>query len=573
MTSQQNKNLRLTLPDGGNRESTIDFDCYNFPGFPAKKPSLGSQRVLRPISADTLFVSFRDADYADATKFGLIANLRKYVAFCDSVSLPVFAHESVMAFGDHIVQKNKSGQLRNSTCTQVISGIKQCFVLLNRPGHWFDLLPTLGKSQATPHKAYSDNDLKKLLPLLRALFKQLSHQFLKYPERHFYATNFKPTMTFVWKGENIKIYGAISKMMAAATYLMSYYTWANTASLLAIQTPDETTQSTKEKWYQMPVFKRRSFRIITLRFGDHGELNIPKYSLEFFNMLLKVSRLISFCQEGDTPPHLLITARNSQVAPMSAGELTRFNNFLQEAFNLKDDKGEILRAAISRFRATGSQMMQLHHRPALSAELLGNTTRTVRRHYSEGNEFDNQSMIQDAVSVMADKAWHEESTDMAKLRRKEDLGVEILTYENLLKMHTPPVKQAHGSYCQNPFSEQAERFISRVRRHGLLSTEKFACSDLMKCFSCPHQIIVAEPNDIWCLMSFKECLEDSIYRHIDHQHFYKNYAAVLSAVDKILNQIEKKVLQEATCKLMDDGPHPLWQEPLAFLPKEKLEAL
>ena len=74
-------------------------------------------------------------------------------------------------------------------------------------------------------------------------------------------------------------------------------------------------------------------------------------------------------------------------------------------------------------------------------------------------------------------------------------------------------------------------------------------------------------------MSFKECLEDSIYRHIDHQHFYKNYAAVLSAVDKILNQIEKKVLQEATCKLMDDGPHPLWQEPLAFLPKENLEAL
>ncbi|MCM7824037.1 hypothetical protein M8T07_18335 [Enterobacter hormaechei] len=105
MTSQQNKNLRLTLLDGGNRESTIDFDCYNFPGFPAKKPSLSSQRVLRPISADTLFISFRDADYADATKFGLIANLRKYVAFCDSISLPVFAHESVMAFGDHIVQK------------------------------------------------------------------------------------------------------------------------------------------------------------------------------------------------------------------------------------------------------------------------------------------------------------------------------------------------------------------------------------------------------------------------------------------------------------------------------------
>jgi len=129
------------------------------------------------------------------------------------------------------------------------------------------------------------------------------------------------------------------------------------------------------------------------------------------------------------------------------------------------------------------------------------------------------------------------------------------------------MKQAHGSYCQSPFGEQAEKFLSRVRRHGLLSTEKFACSDLMKCFSCPHQIIVAEVCDIWCLMSFKKCLEESIYRHVDQRHFYQNYASVLSAIDSILNRIDKKILQEATFKLRDDGPHPLWQEPIAFLPQ------
>lgn len=563
---------KLTLRNGGHSESTIDFEGYNFPEFPCKGPFQDSQRILRPISAEVLFTSFRDAEYAEATKFFLIANLRKYVAFCDSTSLSVFTHGSVMAFGEHIIQRYKSGQLRNSTCTQMISGIKQCFILLNRPGHWFDSLPTLGKSQTTPHKAYSDADLKKLLPLLRALFKQLSGQFLMDPDFYLFARNNRPTISFAWKGSTFTLYGVVSKMMAAATYLLSYYTWANTTSLLAILRPQETTLSAKEKWYQMPIFKRRSFRIITFRFGDHGQLNIPKYSLEFFSQLLKVSDIIARHWTEEGAPRLLMTIRQSRASPLRAEELSRFNNFLHEYFNLKDDKGGRLRAVISRFRATGSQMMQMHHQPAISAELLGNTLRTVRRHYSEGNEFDNQSMLQDAVSVMAEKAWYGENTEQAKRRRKESLGVEILTYENLLKMHTPPVKQAHGSYCQNPFGEQAERFISRVRRHGLLSTEKFACSDLMKCFSCPHQIIVAEPNDIWCLMSFKECLEDSIYRHIDHQHFYKNYAAVLSAIDKILNQIDKKVLQEATCKFMDDGPHPLWQEPLAFLQKEKQEA-
>ncbi len=571
MTIQKDSSLTLYLRGGDHALKKADFDCFNVRGFPSKRHRDSSERVLRPINAEMLFFAFRDSDYAEATKYFLFRNLRKYVAFCDTTELTVFSHESVIAFGGHILGRNKTGELRNSTCTLIISSVKQCFLLLGKPGHWFDAIPTLGKSQATPHRAYSDNDLKKLLPLMRALFKQFSGQFLQDPDAHLFAPNNRPTMKFAWKGVSIKIYGAVSKMMAAATYLLSYYTWANTSALLAIQRPAETTQATREKWYQMPVFKRRAFRVITLRIGDHGQLNIPKYSLDFFNQLLKVSDLIGQHWPSKDAPVLLLTFRNRQAAPMRAAELIVFNNFLQDNFHLRDDKGARLSPVISRFRATGSQIMQLHHSPVMSAELLGNSPRTVRRHYSEGNEFDNQSMIQDAVSVMADKARYGESIQQAKRRRETLLEVHILTYESLLKMQAPPMKQAHGSYCRSPFGEQAEKFISRIRRHGLLVTEKFACSDLMKCFACPHQVIVAEPTDIWCLMSFRECLEDSIYRHVDHRHFYQNYGSVLSAIDNILNRIDKKILREATCRLHDEGPHPLWQEPLAFLPGESQE--
>lgn len=571
MNFRKHSSLTLTLRAGDYALKTVDFDCYNFRGFPAKRYCSSSERILRPVSAETLFIAFRDAEYAEATKYYHYSHLRKYVAFCDNTVLTVFSQESVIAFGEYILHRNKAGELRNSTCTLVISAVKQCFILLGKPGHWFDAIPTLGKSQATPHKAYSNNDLKKLLPLIRALFKQLYGQFLLDPDKHFFANNFKPTMKFVWKGLRIDIYGGVSKMMAAATYLLSYYTWANTSALLTIQRPEETTLSTKEKWYQMPVFKRRAFRVITLRFGDHGQLNIPKYSLEFFNQLLEISDIIGQHWSENSAPGLLITFRNSRAVPMQAGELSVLNKFIEENFHLRDDKGDRLTPVISRFRATGSQIMQLHHSPAMSAELLGNSPRTVRRHYSDGNEFDNQSMLQDAVSVMADKARFGESIQQAKRRRETLLEVHILTYESLLKMQAPPMKQAHGSYCQNPFGEQAEKFISRIRRHGLLVTEKFACSDLMKCFACPHQVIVAEPVDIWCLMSFRECLEDSIYRHVDHRHFYRNYGSVLSAIENILNRIDKKILREATCRLHDEGPHPLWLEPLAFLPGESQE--
>ncbi|MDY3572428.1 hypothetical protein [Enterobacter hormaechei] len=149
MASQQSTSLTLSLRDGGHRETTIDFDCYNFLGFPPKALCRPSQKVLRPVSAESLFLAFRDADYAEATKFFLIASLKKYVAFCDDASLSVFSHESALTYGGHIIDRNKVEQLRNSTCTQILSSIRRCFILMGKPGYWFDSIPTLGKSQAT----------------------------------------------------------------------------------------------------------------------------------------------------------------------------------------------------------------------------------------------------------------------------------------------------------------------------------------------------------------------------------------------------------------------------------------
>jgi len=181
---------------------------------------------------------------------------------------------------------------------------------------------------------------------MRAPFKQLSGQFLLDPDAYLLSANNRPTMAFTWKGSTFNIYGAVSKMMAAATYLLSYYTWVNTTSLLTIQRPEETTLSTKEKWYQMPVFKRRAFRVITLRFGDYGQLSIPKYSLEFFTLLLKVSCIIVRYWAEDTPPGLLVTTRHGKAAPLRSGELTCFNKFIRDNFGLRDDKGVSLKTSL-----------------------------------------------------------------------------------------------------------------------------------------------------------------------------------------------------------------------------------
>lgn len=561
--------LSIQVTDGGNYLKTLYFDRYNYLYFPSMYTIKRGDCVVTPreISAESIYIAFKESSYAPASKHSLFEYFRQYIYFCDENNHPTFTNKSVFAYSDYLIYENKCGKIKNSTYTTAISTTKKLFALLDLPVRWFDELPTLGKSQQEPYKAYSDNDLKKLLPLLRAFFKQLAKQFLQNPECYLSQGKNKTSMYFRWKDKDYPIYGSISQLMTCGVYLMSYYTWANTSTLLSIERPKVSKNNINELWYQMPAFKRRAFRVITVQIGDHGQINIPKYSMDFFNQLLKVSKAISVSNNL-----LFQTASLNQTTRLTVYHMQNFNNFLYKTFHLIDDKGCSLTPIVSRFRATGSQLIQLHHSHIQSASLLGNLPQTIRRYYSEGNEYQNQSMIQETVSILADKAKHGGNVLQSKSRIKNELNVEILTYENMLKMKSPPMRQAHGSYCKNPFGEQAKRFLQRAQRHDLISTEKFACSDLLICFSCPHQVIIAEPTDIWCLLSFKECIEESIYKHVNHYHFHQNYDSVLRLIEKILLNIDKKILSKATQKLLDEGPHPLWQDQSFLYPFNSKEA-
>ncbi|EKM5743697.1 hypothetical protein PU345_002989 [Enterobacter kobei] len=552
------KELTLQVITGGNERTVIDFNRYNylhFPGTSAIKTG-NVTPVSRSHSAKDIVLAFKNSQYSSVSKHTFFTYLRKYIIFCDKNSLHLFTEDSVHKYGGFQVQRTLKREIKNSTFTTLISETKSLFLLLGFPGRWFETLPTLGRNQTEPWKAYSDNDLRKLLPLLRSFFKQTAQWFLETPDALTLSLRHRAPATFRWKGTTYPVDSVICKLIACAVYLLSYYTWANNSVLLSLQRPQGAQANTDSNWYQMPAFKRRAFRVVTVEIGDHGQLNIPRYSMDFFNTLLKVSTKLS-----PEPGSLLFQVYNENgLSPVSASHLRAFNLYIDDFFHLVDDKNCRLHPIISRFRATGSQTAQIHHSHMYTARLLGNTPNTVRRHYSEGNEFENNAMMQDALLIFSDMAKKGISVDTAKERQKKKLNILVLTYEKMLKLHNRPMQQAHGSYCSNPYGPQAEKFLYRAERHNLLSSEKYACSDLLSCFSCPHQVIVAETADIWCLLSFKECIEESIYRHVDNTHFNKNYGGVLDKIDRILITIDQRVLKKAERKLADEGPHPLWQE-------------
>jgi len=94
--------------------------------------------------------------------------------------------------------------------------------------------------------------------------------------------------------------------------------------------------------------------------------------------------------------------------------------------------------------------------------------------------------------------------------------------------------------------------------------DHLACADILNCFDCPYQVIIEEVEDIWCLMSFREVVEESITDHKSHSQFVRNFAVLLEKIDLCIFSVDPKVRRKATKKLKDEGRHPIWPEGINY---------
>lgn len=75
-------------------------------------------------------------------------------------------------------------------------------------------------------------------------------------------------------------------------------------------------------------------------------------------------------------------------------------------------------------------------------------------------------------------------------------------------------------------------------------------------------MLVEEVDDIWCLLSFYEALEDAKEDHLNMSHFKNNFDRVLSKIKQVLFSIDLKVRRQAERKLHTNGRHPFWPDTL-----------
>ncbi len=122
------------------------------------------------------------------------------------------------------------------------------------------------------------------------------------------------------------------------------------------------------------------------------------------------------------------------------------------------------------------------------------------------------------------------------------------------------------------FGEKSEAYNRKAKQRNLLKDgEKLACADLLKCFGCPEQVIVQSVSDIWCLLSFKECIKESLYLHLNTHHYRQNFErTIIFITENIIPKLKKNILKQAKVMLNDKGLHPHWDDAesiIAMIPK------
>ncbi len=487
--------------------------------------------------------------------------LSQYLRWCDLTNAIAFTQDSLEGYMSHLHTRVMQGTLKRSSYKLLHSRMLVLFRdYLDLPSSYFNAIPVLDNSDTESFEAYTRSDLNQLLPFLRSLFKQTYRQFIESPEMHIKAHKNKSTMTFEWKGQTYNLCGAISKMMCAGTYLLSYYTYANTSDLFQLSQPRNASTSAGETWYTMPAFKRRAFKTIQVEMGEH-ELDIPKYAMRFFDNLLNASRLISM----DENATLLQSVAAQQATPMKSTILQPFlKMWVEKHFTFTDQTGRRLRPVVSRFRETGAQITAYHQGDMMNDIMLGNTPNTRKKSYSEGNRITNNGMMQDAMSIREEEIKRGVNTKQAQT----NLGIDVLVIEEENKINLPDLSRTpNGGSCATPFGEKSEKYTKKALKQGLLSEgEKLACADLLGCFGCPSQVIVQSLSDMWCLLSFKACIEESLYLHIDASHYRQNFESIVTFIaENILPSIDRKLLKQAENKLDDEGSHPNWDDAESIL--------
>lgn len=283
------------------------------------------------------------------------------------------------------------------------------------------------------------------------------------------------------------------------------------------------------------------------------DLGFTQRGRDFFNAYLSCLDLFDLPENAALFPRFI---NGKYRGAICNSDLVSYANWF-----VKSSPSQV-RPIIARFRQSKSDgLMADTNSIAIVAEGLNNLQTTVARHYMNGNPHNNRSRLGSAAEALvltARGATVEEARKVVEAKYGKPLRVmEIITMGQSV-----PTPTKLGTRCREPFGEKAQRLQRELVQGGLLGKdESIACFKFMECFDCDYQALVAEVDDIWCMLSFNESLLEALQRPaINHHLPLDRVTDIITKTQAMLADIKRnypEVFADAVLKFKNEA-HPIW---------------
>ena len=503
-------------------------------------------------------------DRRGRTKVSYFNSLVVFFQYCDKSELEVdFNHKTIIPFISDL-KKRCLENIRGTTINSTLGAFKMFLneiepVLTHELRDDFVFI----KDSHESTKPYTDLELKQIVKLLYVIFNKyrthllngsnptvhpllcddLGNDFLGNPfsGKHIFSV-VRPSYT--WQNELVK----------AALYLTSFYTGLNESQLLAIKFSDFSSEH----------FERTSdgvYKLSTTKYRQRGRKNITtvgfsKRAKEFFDTWLSLSKLIT----NNTSDYVFSVYSKKKYTVM-------LENQFVTSINKKLKHFELPALRTNRFRKTKATLIMRATESIFSvAEGLNNSPDTVSKHYSNGVPELMEFSIAGALDVRQ-RTLQGETLDDAVIKSAYHFKDPVREQFYLKNELDIPNALSNGLRCKDSFGEKAKQLKKSLVKAGLAKQKnKVACHKFLECFGCPYHAVIAEVDDIWLMLSFRDVILEVACQPSINSIPTTTLAKVTNTVESILERLRREfphVYKSAEVKY-SELPHPLWADKTDF---------
>lgn len=514
-----------------------------------------------------LYFIFVRLERSKRTKINIFNAIVLLIQCCDHNGISdLFSDAAIVSFVTELKKRYSKG-VKGKTLSMIQNSVKVILAEVN-PDSFESIKLNFVEfpNDTCPSLSYTDDELKIIVSSLYKIFNAYRKCVLtnSIPSVHplYDELTLRKNNSFTNASEGAwrkKLYSKNSEdtwrndLIKTAFFLTCFYTGINESGLRNLRVSDISVDPFTQ-------ISSGSFILKTVKDRQGGKTNFvevgfSKKAKEFFETWLLIRKIITVDCDFVFP--YIVKNKLTKMKPAAAAG-TLNNSFSMLGIPLLSTK---------KFRKTKATLIMRATESIFSvAEGLNNSPRSVSRHYTNGVPETMEFSIAAALDVRQMTA-HGEELSIAIIESSYNYSDPVREQFYKQRKQTVPSKLSNGLRCKSSFGDKAHKLKDSLVKVGLAKEDNIvACHKFLECFGCPHHAVIAEVEDIWLMLSFRDVILEVSCQPSINTIPTNTLTKVLYTVESILERVKSCFSYEYNLAMSKyyDAPHPLWSDKTDF---------